>query len=596
MSLGYFPSIAITRGRTSPQVVADFEPGDISDCPARPQSESPSELGFVRRPMVRWLDPRQLISTGARLLLSYIFGSYADKREFQASIPATVVDRSGGCDLWLDYVADLGDGWDSTYTIARLIAAEELKVTGHPKPHRLSRGKLLIMGGDQVYPGSSRAEYVNRMIGPYRAALPCTPSDNHPELFAIPGSHDWHDGLTSFMRIFCQQRWIGGWRTHQRRSYFAIKLPHNWWLWGIDIQFDSYIDDRQLGYFADVVRSSVLSGDRIILCTAKTPWLRAARENSGAYSARNLDYFERRVLRHSGAQVALYISSGRHHYCRYAPEDGGAQRVTAGGGGAFCHPTHELPENLDLLIQGNRTSYRRVAAFPSSRDSKRLRKKLWLLPFRNASLALVLGGLDVVLALMLGLHLTTSWSSVDLAQLTIGPLRNPAILVMVLVMIGLQWGALIAFAHEAKGLRRLLMGTGHAIGQLSVMAAAMLISSRIASFAGSNAAAALSFLTSLWLLGGFGAVLGLALYLWCCNIAGFHANEAYGALGVADFKHFLRLHIDAGGNLTLYAIGVNKVPRRWRLRPHGGLDSPWFDPGGPRDSPHLVEPPVRISK
>lgn len=183
-----------------------------------------------------------------------------------------------------------------------------------------------------------------------------------------------------------------------------------------------------------------------------------------------------------------------------------------------------------------------------------------------------------------------------MAQLTIGPMRNPPVLVTVLVMLGVQWGALIAFAHEARGFRRLLMGTAHTIGQLSIMAAAMLISSRIGSFAGSNTAAALSALTSLWLLGGFGAVLGLAVYLWCCNRAGFHANEAYGALGVADFKHFLRLHIDARGDLIIYAIGVNKVPRRWRLRPDGRLDSPWFDPGGPRDSPHLVEPAVRISK
>ncbi|MBD0259532.1 MAG: hypothetical protein ICV83_27750 [Cytophagales bacterium] len=47
-------------------------------------------------------------------------------------------------------------------------------------------------------------------------------------LFAIPGNHDWYDGLASFVKQFCQGRWVGGWRTTQTRSYFALALPHNW--------------------------------------------------------------------------------------------------------------------------------------------------------------------------------------------------------------------------------------------------------------------------------------------------------------------------------------------------------------------------------
>ena len=54
------------------------------------------------------------------MVLSSIFSSSADKRELQARLPAEVPDRSGSDDLWLDYVADLGDGWNSTYTVARV--------------------------------------------------------------------------------------------------------------------------------------------------------------------------------------------------------------------------------------------------------------------------------------------------------------------------------------------------------------------------------------------------------------------------------------------------------------------------------------------
>ncbi len=91
------------------------------------------------------------------------------------------------------------------------------------------------MGDDQVYPVPKRADYENRLLGPYRAALPCN-HDEDAELSAYPGSHDWYDGLVNFMSVFARSYWIGGWRTLQTRSYFAIKLPHRWWLWAVEIQ------------------------------------------------------------------------------------------------------------------------------------------------------------------------------------------------------------------------------------------------------------------------------------------------------------------------------------------------------------------------
>jgi len=60
--------------------------------------------------MVRWFDPHQFVDTAVRVLLSGVFSSYADNRELQAREPAEIPDRSGHADLWLDYVADLGDG------------------------------------------------------------------------------------------------------------------------------------------------------------------------------------------------------------------------------------------------------------------------------------------------------------------------------------------------------------------------------------------------------------------------------------------------------------------------------------------------------
>ncbi|MEA2932364.1 MAG: hypothetical protein QOI56_1149, partial [Actinomycetota bacterium] len=82
----------------------------------RPESEA--ELDFVRKPMVRWLDPHQLLDTSARVLASGLWSAYTDNRELQAMVPAEVHDRSASDELWLDYDSDLGDGFNSTYTVA----------------------------------------------------------------------------------------------------------------------------------------------------------------------------------------------------------------------------------------------------------------------------------------------------------------------------------------------------------------------------------------------------------------------------------------------------------------------------------------------
>lgn len=73
----------------------------------------------------------------------------------------------------------------------------------------------------------------------------------------------------------------------------------------------------------------------------------------------------------------------------------------------------------------------------------------------------------------------------------------------------------------------------------------------------SGVASLLAFLGLSALLGGVGGTLGMAEYLWVTNCLGFHGNEAYAPLHVMDYKHFFRLHIAAGGALTVYPIGVD---------------------------------------
>ena len=65
---------------------------------------------------------------------------------------------------------------------------------------------MLVMGGDQVYPTASNAAYEDRCKGPYQAALPEPPPNGSPTLYAVPGNHDWYDGLTAFLRLFARRR------------------------------------------------------------------------------------------------------------------------------------------------------------------------------------------------------------------------------------------------------------------------------------------------------------------------------------------------------------------------------------------------------
>jgi len=553
--------------------------------PRRPASSI--ELGFIRRPMVRWLDPHQLLDTSARVLASGLLTSYTDSRELQALVAGGVFDRSQGSELCLDYVADLGDGFNSTYTVARLLACQHLEVGDGDQSHRTERGSILVMGGDQVYPVPTRSNYENRLLGPYRAARPC-PAAAGSDLFAIPGSHDWYDGLVNFSNIFCRQRSIGGWRTCQTRSYFALRLPHRWWLWGVDMQFGDYLDEAQLAYFTDAAQA-MARGDRIIVCMAKE--VESGRKSAEVCSDRNLGYLEREVVKPAGASVALYLKSGRHHYCRYQDRDGSSQLITAGGGGAFLHPTHDLPERTDAPGDGEAGSFELAAVYPSRGASNRLRKRVWLLPAFNLPLAAVLGAIQVLVVFMLGLHLHNRHRSVGFADLARALWDSPTAFLLIIFVIA-TFGAMIRLAHDAKGIPRLLIGLGHSMLQFGGLAAVIVVASALSTPLGDGPSGLVTFLALVWVLGGVGGVLGISGYLWATNRLGYHGNEAFAPLHHQDQKNFLRIHIGADGALTVYPVGIERVGRRWRYCPDAAADSPWLAPDGPEPKAHLIEAPI----
>ena len=64
-------------------------------------------------------------------------------------------------------------------------------------------------------------------------------------------------------------------------------------------------------------------------------------------------------------------------------------------------------------------------------------------------------------------------------------------------------------------------------------------------------------------------ILGVYLFL-SIRLFGRHSNEAFSALRIQDFKQWLRLRIDASGVLTIYSIGIDRVPRHWQEAKRNG--------------------------
>ena len=103
--------------------------------------KSSGKITITMEPMVQWFSPLELIQTGIRTLVAGVFGTYADRRDIQAALhlgranPDQVdADYSQREELWIDYLADTGDGWNSTYSMAYLLAQPQLNLA-NTKPH-----------------------------------------------------------------------------------------------------------------------------------------------------------------------------------------------------------------------------------------------------------------------------------------------------------------------------------------------------------------------------------------------------------------------------------------------------------------------------
>lgn len=567
--------------------------------------------------MTGWFSPCLLGKLLKRVIVSDIFGQYADRRLIMAALdPAPdkeflararqfmpdlpneywnfTPDNEGA--VWIDFIADLGDGFDATYAMASLLSQQHLDVGGRSLP----RGQALIMGGDEIYPLSEKGAYKAHLQDPYDWAFP----DPHPNLlkgppvFAIPGNHDWYDGLVQFLALFTRERslHLGGWRSHQRRSYFALQLSEKWWFWAIDAQLDDDMDQPQKDYFV-AIGKQMPENANVILCGPEPGWLYLSQATK---SIDIIDYAAWIATdRCKGVRIPFVLSGDTHHYSRYEANDGETQFVTSGGGGAFLHPTHQLPDSISMVrgekklwLGGSRVTSLKLgrqgaseACYPTRSESFSILSGNALFAFRNFSFALLLGLLYYCLSII-----------------PVSPMHQPFFLTAIL--------SLGFFLYTAKQ-----EGKSWLVGAISIINGAVHTLALIALanyFAAFNAS---HFPPNMWhhlspalfaaemiILGSLVAGQLYGLNLWITSgFLNLNHNDAFSSMRRDSHRHFLRMRF-SGDEVQVFPIGLDSVPtrrrREWKANTANLGTPPPAYIADPPMRPRLIEQPfaIRVSR
>lgn len=612
-------------------------------------------------PMVGWFDYEQLLTSAQQVAISTILGEHADRRFLEtlfdpdglyydcrfAGAPIRFNqkdDQTGAGDqqkrqeFWFDYVADVGDGFNSTFSVAHTLGRPEIEIEGQSLP----RGEMLVFGGDEVYPAADRAFYEEKLETPYSiASKQGGDVGEQPSLFAIPGNHDWYDSLNNFTRLFCENETFAsgigrGWRCPQDKSYFVLRLPQRWWLVGVDTQLTSDLDIGQLRYLKRMA-AEMAPGDQIILCCSEPYWIYAqmygVENKMPQYLSSHLTrrYLEDEIFVQQ--KIRVYLSGDQHHYQRFSGlvEGEECHRITSGGGGAFLHPTWVPDQGLTYEQAKSRQAihYQHRTCYPTPQTCAKLGNRVVWFCYLNPQFMVVTG---VIYGLLGWFLLSSTAISVEGKALVFTP--KGAFLATFLAFFRTPWLALLALAasvgvylftdtvpsyRKFSAVHAFLHLSGMTISSWTVFflvnqllppywpALERILSGAQAQFAQIFVvfgwpllSVTYEVLPLLWpvlnliltgylvsLLGAFVGTNIFGLYLWVSyRFFGRHSNEAFSALRIEDYKNFLRLHITPEGDLEIFPVAIPKVCRHWdqELQPKQPIEH------------HLIEEKIVIGR
>ena len=282
------------------------------------------------------------------------------------------------------------------------------------------------------------------------------------------------------------------------------------------------------------------------------------------------------------------------------PTFSGRNYITCGGGGAFLHPTHHLPARVDVQVESDTRSFtlardeatQAESLFPSRAESRVLSWRNLGFAWTNRAFTATLAMACMIFAWLLAanarlLDTTLSGSLVEGlgggvlsglgTYLTVAAASPGPLLVAVAAFVGHYY-----FAEFRPGLQAFGVALAH--GGAHAVANALCILLLAPLTAGLPAADA-------WLvvLGGSlaalvsGTLFGVYL-LVCLNGFGRHWNEAFSSIRVEGFKSFLRIHVAPDGRITVFPIGLRRVPDTVGLA----------RPDQEALQPHLIERAIEI--
>ncbi|MBX3220889.1 MAG: hypothetical protein KF795_10240 [Labilithrix sp.] len=372
---------------------------------------------------VKWMLGRKLVLEAAWIALEAVFKRRFSGIAWMTPKPHCELEKlpAGEKELWFDYVSDTGDGQWATYRAAYLCLANlwvsDKNILSFEPPGAareqhdkaqgtfLPRGRFLVIGSDLAYPVASHAALVERLQTPFAWALEdlckegLASSEDVRPMFALPGNHDYYDALGGFSAVVRppassdRPAFLPGFRSDQRSSYFAIALPHKWWLFGFDAQKGA-IDPRQHAFFKKIIDGVTAAKrakpekpeepkkpeklERLIVATPEPTTTfggaSGSREAIGSFLAElglGKPFSSDQGALAEPERCRLDLSGDIHHYARHwgpAPEEWMARSVTdegpaeawpmqanyasvqAGLGGAFLHPSHTKRGKLPAVL------------------------------------------------------------------------------------------------------------------------------------------------------------------------------------------------------------------------------------------------------
>ncbi|WP_245623116.1 metallophosphoesterase family protein [Spirillospora albida] len=308
-----------------------------------------------RRPSVLWRSRNDV--------LARLFGdpSNAIRRRCVAALrergtPAAFTVHRSAPEFSFMLLGDTGEGDRSQYAVVP------------PLLNAAAGTDFMVIASDVIYPAGDAADYPDKFFRPY---------GGYPgPIYAIPGNHDWYDGLRGFLRVFCDldadyapPPWRGplgivprllwrrpgevdqkvldeararyrgapGQRSVQPGPYWAIDTP-SLRIVGVDTGITGTLDREQGAWLREVSAGPkpkmLITGKPIHVDDTCRP---GRIEGGGTVDA---------IVRDPAHNYVLAVGGDIHNYQRYPVrlDDGRTiQYLVAGGSGAFMHATHIIP-------------------------------------------------------------------------------------------------------------------------------------------------------------------------------------------------------------------------------------------------------------